>query len=136
MPAAPRLLGWGRPLGVQCNPPSAHWVLPRSTFSKCPFIWNSLGLSDKGLTPAPHQLMKASSQGTKERPFLLQSFSPLSRFFLCVPLFQSLASPTVSFPAPPVAVSSAAVSRPACLGCGPAALPGRPPWLPLCGSQL
>ncbi|XP_031514947.1 extensin-like [Papio anubis] len=79
--------------------------------------------------------MKASSQGTQERPFLLQSFSPLSRFFLCVPLFQSLVSPTVSFPAPPVAVSSAAVSCPACLGCGPAALPGRPPWLPLCGSQ-
>ncbi|XP_025221653.1 cytohesin-2-like [Theropithecus gelada] len=38
--------------------------------------------------------MKASSQGTQERPFLLQSFSPLSRFFLCVPLFQSLVSPT------------------------------------------
>lgn len=61
--------------------------------------------------------------------------------FLCrtgVPVCPASPGPQALAPCrlPLLCLSSATVSSPACLGRGPAALPGRPPWLPLCGSGL
>lgn len=72
------------------------------------------------------------------RPCPHHHFLPISLFLrLCPHLSTSPGPQPLSLcPLPPCLSSATAVSSLACLGRSPAVLPGHPPWLPLCGSEL
>lgn len=86
---------------------------------------------------------KASPQ-VERPPCLLSLHHCPHDCFLTISLFPHLCPHLPASPGPqalspcplPLCLSSATASSPACLGRGPAALPGHPPWLPLCGSEL
>ena len=130
-----------RPLGPAHSP----LALSGSASPKLYSIWNSLLGSRWGRVISCVALpLKASSQGNQGSLSLILPLLPSSllshHFFVpstvSPPFCISWPPGSVSTP-PPLCLSSAtAVSSPACLGRSPAVLPGHPPWLPLCGSEL
>ena len=123
--------------------PIAHWhclVLPLLNFIVSgTHSWSLVGevISCVALP------LKASSQGNQgsvshpSTPALIITFSPFLCSLNCVPPFCiSWPRASVSAPPPLCLYAATAVSSAACLGRSPAVLPGHPPWLPLCGSEL
>lgn len=128
------------------GPALSPLALSGSASPKFYSIWNAPQVSWWGRVIScvpPHA--ETSSQGEPGSP-CLSSFRPCPRHhFLPISLFPRLcphlsASPGPRAlsprPLPPCLSSATAVSSPACLGRSPAVLPGHPPWLPLCGSEL
>lgn len=113
--------------------PSVYWGLSSSAIPKFYPTWNSLEVSGVSRLCPPTSygfILEGSpiSLTSHHCPLyrLTISVSPLQvPIFLCLPA-----------PSPPSSCLLASVSSPACLGCRPVALPGCPPWLPLCGSKL
>lgn len=109
--------------------PWPHGVLLTSTCRRFYSMWNSVWVSGRVAHLCPPTFEDFISE---------PGSPPISLSFHCCPL--SLCSlicvPMSCLPAPAPFCVCHRISSPACLGYGPAALPGRPPGLPLCGSEL